>query len=287
MYSSQFSEFSYGYALTDNILHSGLPATPAAPIFPSLLQEGKSGGYDVKIPMYPVPIFLQFKVPQVVWRRSDRMPQGFQRPYLRMHLRTKRPNQHRLLLNWESGGRLVYYATPDFWQTEDLDRYFSQRRVHQRSWYIRPRQIGQLDSDPHHLAYEEGNNQFWRCSEPVKMEGRFGGEALGHDINEAVEHATKQEPLTFLHHLSDEIAKSVGVRAPRLQMELEDSLPIAQLPKTSKSKPRVQDSKRESEHNHARKERKREKQLIARAAQEAGYMSQVHLGCTLIITGKD
>jgi len=43
-----FSEFSYGYAMTDNILHSGLPYTPNAPVFLSLLAEGGAGGgYDV------------------------------------------------------------------------------------------------------------------------------------------------------------------------------------------------------------------------------------------------
>src|SRR6266446_3142726 len=114
MQTAQFSEFSYGYTITDNIIHGGFPGVPAAPFFPSLISEGTSGGFDVKIPLRPVPLFLQFKIPQVVSRASAKMPDAFSPPYFRMHLRTKRPNQHQLLLDWEAAGNLVCYATPDF-----------------------------------------------------------------------------------------------------------------------------------------------------------------------------
>jgi hypothetical protein len=130
MYLSLFTEFSFGYALTDNLIHAGLPSTSAAPVFPSLIAEGSAGGgYDVKIPARPVPLFLQFKIPQVVRRRSVNMPPGFAKPYLRMHLRTKRPNQHRLLLRLEAKGNLVAYATPGFWTTKDLDTHFVNQRA--------------------------------------------------------------------------------------------------------------------------------------------------------------
>lgn len=57
------SEFSYGYALTEEfIFRSGMPLR-AAPLFPSLLSEGKTGGgFDVSIPFVGYPLFLQFKL---------------------------------------------------------------------------------------------------------------------------------------------------------------------------------------------------------------------------------
>jgi len=40
----QISEFSYGYALTDELIHWHGTNLTAAPIFPSLYQEGQVGG---------------------------------------------------------------------------------------------------------------------------------------------------------------------------------------------------------------------------------------------------
>ena len=77
MNMAECSEFSYGYTMTDNILHSGLPHSSHAPIFPSQFAEGRpGGGHDVMILLRPVPIFLQFKIPQVVRRQSYQTPPG-------------------------------------------------------------------------------------------------------------------------------------------------------------------------------------------------------------------
>ena len=71
----EFSEFSYGFALTDSLLAIIAERIGTAPVFPSLIQEGKAGGgYDVKIPALPVPIFLQFKIPRVLVRGSALRP---------------------------------------------------------------------------------------------------------------------------------------------------------------------------------------------------------------------
>lgn len=265
MYTSQFSEFSYGYALTDNILHSGLPATATAPVFPSLIAEGSSGGgYDVQIPLHPVPIFLQFKIPQVVRRRSLKMPAGFTKPYLRMHLRTKRPNQHRLLLDLEASGKLVAYATPDFWQTNQLDGYFAAQEVPLRTRYFTPSQIGPLDDKPHQVAYCTGKPDAWLFSEPHKLDGKFDAESFGKQISTAVRRARRQEPLEFLDHLSSMISELTRSRRPR------DS-------RAGTAGQAEQSDKTEREH---------ELSDIARAAREAAYLAQVRLGCTLVITGR-
>src|ERR1017187_609919 len=265
MYYSTFTEFSFGYALTDSIMRSGLPATPTAPVFLSLIAEGSSGGgYDVKIPLYPVPIFLQFKIPQFVRRRSFKMPRGFNKPYLRMHLRTKRPNQHRLLLDLEASGKLVAYATPDFWRTGDLDKYFTAQEVHLKTRYFAPSEIGPLDDNPHQVAYCMGNPTAWLFSEPHKLDGECDAESFGGRISAAVRKARQQEPLDFLLKLSAAILELTEPRRPRDSIVM----PSAHTPQQKTRTLEGEGSK------------------VALAARKAAYLAQVRLGCTLVITGR-
>ena len=255
MYSSFFTEFSFGYALTDNIIHAGLPGMPAAaPIFPSLIAEGSAGGgYDVKIPAAPVPLFLQFKIPQVIRRRSVNMPAGFSKPYLRMPLRTKRPNQHQLLLDLEAQGNLVAYATPDFWTVKDLDKHFVGQRVHLETCYFSPTDIGALDVLSHHVAYCPGMSDAWVLSTPKPFKGHFRPEAFGKRIEGAVRDAREQEPLEFLEGLLGQI------------VELTDREGLAKAPA----------------HLHEGVESR-----VTRVAREVAYLAQVRLGCTFAIAGK-
>ena len=59
---STFSEFSYGFALTQELASGRFGSLVAAPVCPSLIQEGQpGGGYDVKLPLIGAPLFLQFK----------------------------------------------------------------------------------------------------------------------------------------------------------------------------------------------------------------------------------
>lgn len=101
----QFSEFSYGYCLTEDlIVGQGMPLS-AAPIFPSLVEEGKTGiGYDVRFDRPGIPLFLQFKlVHQMIRTTANEAKKGhFNPPFYRMHLRS-RPlsDQHASLLSLE------------------------------------------------------------------------------------------------------------------------------------------------------------------------------------------
>lgn len=80
----QFSEFSYGYCLTEDlIVGQGMPIT-AAPVFPSLIEEGQPGiGYDVRFDLPGVPLFLQFKlVDQMVRGTANEAKKGHFQPPL-------------------------------------------------------------------------------------------------------------------------------------------------------------------------------------------------------------
>ncbi len=162
------SEFSYGYALTSELIRSFQLRSVGAPVFPSLIQEGKVG-YDVQIP--GIPIFLQFKL-------SDRMVKGTAKqsyilgiPHFRMHLRPLRhSDQHNLLIELENSGYPVFYAAPEFSTATELNRAYDQGLVAQETAFWSPCEIGNLpDQGDHYIAFRKGDPIGYLCSEPVEV----------------------------------------------------------------------------------------------------------------------
>jgi hypothetical protein len=174
----QFSEFSYGYCLTEDlIVGQGTPIT-AAPVFPSLIQEGQVGmGYDVAFARPGIPLFLQFKlVHQMVRGTANEVKKGhFQEPFYRMHLRSKKiSDQHESLLSLEQAGNEVFYVAPSFHTTADLNTNYAQRRVWNRSFRIMPSSIGPLpDEKAHHVTFRQptGNWKFYSDDPTREGEG--------------------------------------------------------------------------------------------------------------------
>lgn len=164
------SEFSYGYALTDELIHwHGTPLT-AAPVFPSLYQEGQAGGgYDVMLQRPGLPLFLQFKLSDcMVKRNAQEVRNGiFNVPFYRMHVRSARHcQQHEMLLDLENGGNEVYYSAPAYHTPEELNAAYLAHQVRNRSLWLRPSIIGPLpDPRDHHVAFKiPGLPHF--CSRP-------------------------------------------------------------------------------------------------------------------------
>lgn len=166
------SEFSYGYALTESLIRAAPFPVKAAPIFPSLIDEGRVGGYDVHLPFEGFPLFLQFKL-------SHRMVRGtametkrglLNTPFYRMHLRpTKHSQQHPLLLATEATGVAVYYVAPCFHEPDELNDAYTSQQVVQRSVFVKPSTIGHLpDHDNHHIAFHQGSS-FYLCSNDPKL----------------------------------------------------------------------------------------------------------------------
>lgn len=152
-----FSEFSYGYAVTENLVSNEGSSVTVAPIFPSQIEEGKVG-FDVLINRPSVPLFLQFKLAHQMTRRSAWETQrgDFDPPFYRMHLRCTQPtNQHALLLALEQeGNNEVLYAAPAFHTTAELNDAYIQGQVWNRSFTLRPAQIGPLTGTDHHVAFQ-------------------------------------------------------------------------------------------------------------------------------------
>lgn len=175
------SEFSYGYALTEQLVRDFGPGK-AAPRFPSLIKEG-SLGYDLKLET-PVrgSLFLQFKLSDRMIRKSvpeirkyGLFPPGTE--FFRMHLRPRRSSmQHDLLCGLAAKGERVYYAAPEFDTPADLDEAYRTKSVMQKSAFFAPLEIGRLaGTEPHHVSFLPGEAFGWLFSEPVKVR-RFASE---------------------------------------------------------------------------------------------------------------
>lgn len=173
------SEFSYGYALTEELIRNLGPVV-SAPRFPSLIAEGKIG-YDLALDFqFLGSLFLQFKL-------SDRMVRDtameINRPqpvfttgtrFFRMHLRPRRTSrQHDLLCDLEAKGERVYYAAPEFDSPEELTSAYLSRTIVTQSAFFRPGDIGRFnDSEQHHVAFEARASCGWVFSEPRKIDLR-------------------------------------------------------------------------------------------------------------------
>lgn len=181
-----FSEFTFGYALTDNLIHRTLSGVRGVPIFPSLKDEGQSGvGYDVKIPRHSKPLFLQFKLPQVVKRhRKSAWGHNLNPLYYRMHLmRSSDSSQHRSLLRLARKGKDVFYVAPEFHSRKLLGSLHSHGEVPQRSAFFDPKDIGFLSDEPHHIAYKTGAPTGWVCSDPREIKRPCTGKNFAEWIN--------------------------------------------------------------------------------------------------------
>lgn len=174
-----FTEFSYGYAFTENLIRSSATGPASAPVFPNLVQEAQLG-YDVKIDAPGAPIFFQFKLPELMVRNSAKelaMPgvTGLSVPFFRMPLmRRDLSSQHQHLINLETRfpGR-VLYASPILDSAAAFNRSYSRASVHRDSALFSPADIGPLpDNESHVVSYMVSSHVAWRCSEPRKVSAR-------------------------------------------------------------------------------------------------------------------
>lgn len=165
---SNLTEFSYGYAVTDEIVNHHLKGrVNTAPYFPSLQDEGKEGGYDVKVSA----IFLQFKLSDYLKSKKSKEMYLFGYPYYRMKLRClKFSKQHYLLCNLErENPNQVFYIAPEFYEEKDLTNNFIMRKIIDNSALFSPLEIGYLDDEKHYIVFDDRSDFGYLCSDnPLK-----------------------------------------------------------------------------------------------------------------------
>ncbi len=184
---SCFSEFTYGFALTYEIYKEFERFIGVAPIFPSLINEGSvGGGYDLKINISGIPLFLQFKLSDFMSKPHSSEWKLFKSPYYRFKLMALRNSQqHNMLLELESKGNKVYYAAPIFHKTGEINEYFISNKILDNSIFINPKEIGTLpDYDYHNVCFDLSLCNVYRCSDPVTVEYKKGQEFIKDILSE-------------------------------------------------------------------------------------------------------
>ena len=183
---SEFSEFSYGYALTEALVDGKQHLV--WPTFPTQRQERRVG-YDVRLERSGYPIFLQFKLCHGMKLRTVREHAHFRLPlvlpFLRMPLMPhNRSPQHARLLALEDRGEAVFYAAPRFFHDDDFAAYYGHRAILSRSAFIRPSAIGPLsDHQDHHVAFDCDAGYGWLLSEPRRLEPILNGDEFQEEMH--------------------------------------------------------------------------------------------------------
>jgi len=167
---SLISEFSYGFALTNEIV--GWQQLDTAPIFPSLIQEGQAGGgYDLHLDYPGLPVFLQFKRSDCMKggnAREYQLIQNLRRPYHRFEITdASTSEQHRMLIDLEDNTNIVLYAAPRFHTPEQFNQAWQHQTVSSRSIFVSPNEIGNLPNGRHTIAFDR--RRAWVCSEPKEI----------------------------------------------------------------------------------------------------------------------
>lgn len=172
-----YTEFSFGYAFTENLIRSASTGTAGAPFFPNLIQEGQLG-YDVQLQFPGCPLYFQYKLPDLMVRGSaaeiskHSLP-GIATPFFRMHLMSRSVSQqHELLIDLENQHpHSVYYATPELRSPHLFNTAYNSATVHLRSVLFSPSEIGRLlDDEAHVVAYRDGLPNAWFCSKPREIQ---------------------------------------------------------------------------------------------------------------------
>ena len=162
------SEFSFGYALTEELVTTYKAKGAGAPTFPSLIDEG-SLGYDVAIP--GIPVFLQFKLADHLQWANAKEWYLFHEPYFRMKFyRRDKSHQHALLVALQASGENVFYASPRFSSPAQLSNAYVNSQVEKRTAFWKPADIGPLpDDQEHYLCYGPDDAFGYFCSEPRQI----------------------------------------------------------------------------------------------------------------------
>lgn len=180
---SLLSEFSYGFALTHELVQS-MGTLSAAPVFPSLIAEGSpGGGWDVHLDRPGVPIYIQFKRSECILIRSGkeiRLGADLLPPYYRFAVTASADSkQHEMLLTLDVPPNEVFYAAPMFHTKPEFDVAFLDGEVRQKSFFVRPRDIGPFtDGATHHVSFD--GRKCYRMSEPVEIEALGIGDLERH-----------------------------------------------------------------------------------------------------------
>jgi hypothetical protein len=215
---ADFSEFSYGYAFTEELVRGFSNQIKAAPLFPSLRAEGRDdGGYDVRLDFNRPGdlIYIQFKLSQCLNVKSNTpeyCEHGYFSPGTRIYRFQITASQHNALRRHEENEHNVFYVTPCFCGQDAFNRIYLTREIARETQYFIPSEIDlSTEKSSHTVTFEVGGAHLVR-SEPVPIKRSLNFTEWRERLEKVV--ASQQQP--FRQYLAE--------RAEVLFVELSDML---------------------------------------------------------------
>ncbi len=192
MPATEFSEFTYGYAVmreTETFLTKHAGALTRAPEQPSLIKEN-TVGYDAKLVTVDLAVLLQFKVPFFTSRQHTRGACGpdhctwsaWRREHFRVWVDVG-SNQQSAMREYEreidSGAYLGLscYVTPAYWKQRGHDSHYARGQVLDQSAAPLPSLFDGL-AGKHAFSYEAPSGQCVVMSEARDGEHKSLGDRL-------------------------------------------------------------------------------------------------------------
>ena len=161
MVRAQFSEFSYGFAFTHELVNH-FPGLTVAPRFPSLVEEGKAG-YDMKMPIRGVPMYFQYKLSDFLKGHSAKYWNQYGNYHYRFHVTPLNiSSQHKLLKELADLGEEVYYVAPCFYEVGDFNAAYRDDRIGTSSVCVPVKKLPYPGLDEHlDITYTDRSNILW------------------------------------------------------------------------------------------------------------------------------
>ncbi len=150
-----FSEFSFGFGISHEMLNRANAHSLAAPVFPSLHSE-RLLGWDVKFAFLGFSLFLQFKRSDALTRSSAREWNLFGHSYFRFPVyRLDKSPQHNLLVELARNEPYVYYCAPAFYTDSDFNSNFVSQTLSEHTVVIPTVGLPLLtDQEQHYIVYD-------------------------------------------------------------------------------------------------------------------------------------
>ena len=214
---AQFSEFSYGFAFTHELVNH-LPGITVAPHFPSLVEEGRIG-YDMSMPIHGVPMFFQYKISEFLKGSSAKYWSSHQRPHFRFEVTSPKTSpQHNLLKDLADSGKEVFYVAPSLYESQYFNAAYHQNRICSSSVCVPVGKLRRLGTDQYlHITFTDCGNVRWhlrQTSQPtVVKDGMISRscccwsglrERIEQGNTETIDVAHLYELRTLLHNILSE-----------------------------------------------------------------------------------
>ena len=245
MARANFSESSFGFAYTHELVSLWWNHLIKAPYFPSTRKEGmKGGGYDVKLTTRGFVYCVQFKRSE--WIDSPRgrevVEKHISSPYYRFGIggnkNKKGPDQHEALLAIEKKGAMVEYVVPKFINRRCLDGFFIKKKLRKKVFRLKPSVIKKLPDDEKHFILSDPSwTDIKRCSESVELEGPYDwGEITENgfaDVPIRIERDPSRSEKTVVVQLKDIGDKIISLLEERVGYEALGLEPLDRYPRVA------------------------------------------------------